>query len=709
MKTRISALVLVCAAACGGSKSKAPVAVAKPTPVPAPSPTPAPTPTPIPTPPPVESIQSTLDAVGLDPSALDKSVDPCTDFYQFACGGWLAKTEIPADKSSWFRSFSEIDERNTADLKGILEAAQSDKTGDPVMKKIGAFYGACMDMPTRNKLGAKPIAGLEKVIAKVKDPASLAAAVMQLHRQKIWVLFDIIPTLDFKDATHMIADIGQDGLGLPDRDNYLADDENSKKMREAYSAYIEDVLTLDGVKPAAAKQAAVDIMALETDLAKVSKTRVELRDPVTLYNKLDRTGLIKSAPAFPWDAYFKGINHPAVQDITVDAPKFIEGMAALLGTVKPEVWRMYLRVHLIRSYGGRLSDPYINANFKLRQALTGQKELEPMWKRCSRATDDAMGELLGQAFVKLRFSGDSKDKAEAMVLGISAAFAANLGKLDWMDQPTREKAMEKLKKMAYHIGYPAKWKQYDFTVDKKNNGKNALAAEAWSFDFDLAKIGKPVDKDDWQMTPPTVNAYYDPTYNQMMFPAGILQPPFFNAAFADQVNFGGIGMVEGHELTHGFDDQGAQFDADGNLVNWWSDAVAKRFKAKTQCVVDQYSKYEVLPGLKLNGELTQGENIADIGGVKLSYSAFKAARAMNKSKPVLADGFTEEQQFFLAFAQAWCGKVRDPLAKMLTTTDPHSNAHSRVNGPLSDTKAFAEAFQCKVGSAMRPANACEVW
>jgi predicted metalloendopeptidase len=546
------------------------------------------------------------------------------------------------------------------------------------------------------------------VIKKVKDKKTLGAAVTELHRYHVFPLFDIAPEQDFKDATKVIAYIDQAGLGLPDRDYYLKDDEPTKRLREGYAGYVEKLLVLGGMKAADAKAAVKDILAIETALAKVSKTRVERRDPVGMYNRLDRAGVAKAAPSFPWDDYFKGLGAPDLKDISVTAPAFLEGMNKLIDETKPAAWKSYLTFHVLNAYANQLPKSFVEARFAFISTLTGQKELQPRWRRCVASTDAALGELVGQAFVKSKFGADAKKAAEEMAIGVAGAFGENLETLDWMDAQTKAKAREKLTKMVYQIGYPAKWRSYDFAIDRKSYGANVLASNAAETKRDLAKIGKPVDKEEWQMSPPTVNAYYNPLLNKMVFPAGILQPPFYSTKFATPVNLGAIGMVVGHELTHGFDDEGAQFDADGNLADWWSPETKAKFRAKTKCVVDQYSKYDAIPGVKLNGELTTGENIADIGGVKMAFRAYRQMRRAAK-EAFVADGFSEDQQFFLGFAQAWCAKEREEFSRLRVATDPHSPSKWRVNGALADNPEFAEAFGCKTGSAMRPATACVVW
>jgi putative endopeptidase len=653
--------------------------------------------------------RTTLDAVGLSAAALDRSVDPCSDFFQFACGGWEKATQIPDDKARWVRSFSEIHDRNEADLRHILEEAAKKKVKDPKTpaEQIGAFYGACMDEKAIEKAGIKPIRPLLDAVKKVKDPKSLAVALADLHRHGVWAFFDLSNGQDYKDATKMIAVVDQNGLGLPDRDYYLKDDADKKEAREKYRAHLEAMFELGGVKGAAAKKSAEDVLAFETELAKVQKSREERRDPATMYNKIDRPGLAKAMPTFPWDEYMKQIGFPQIADVSVTSPKYLEGIDALLKSQKMPIIQSYLTWQILHRAAPLLDKKFEAEDFKLLAALTGQKVQRDRFKRCIDATDSALGEALAQPFVDLRFGGESKAAAETFVHQIAAAFESRVGELDWMDPATKDKAREKLKAMAYLIGYPAKYKTYEFKIGG-SYAENALAGADFAFRDKLSKVGKPVDRGEWEMTPPTVNAYYDPQKNQMVFPAGILQPPFYNAKASVAVNLGAMGMVVGHELTHGFDDEGAQFDKAGNLASWWTPSVEGTFKSKGQCVADQYSHYEVLPGVHLNGKLTLGENIADVGGMKLAFRAYRAMRASSPTEQV-ADGFDEDQQFFIATGQIWCAKYREQETQRLAAIDPHSHPRYRVNGPMSQLPEFAEAFQCKKGAKMIADTRCSVW
>jgi putative endopeptidase len=653
------------------------------------------------------AIKKSLADVGLDATALDRSVDPCKDFYRFACGGWIKRTKIPGDKPRWVRSFSEIHQRNEADLKSMLEvAAKSPGEADKVRAKLGAFFRACMDTKKVERAKLRPLSPLLRQIRKVKTAEDLRDVVLELHRQKVWVFFSIDGDQDFADATRNIAHLDQAGLGLPDRDYYLKKDAKSVKLRAAYQQHVARMLRLSGYSKARAKRAAKEVMAIETALAKVSKTRVQRRDPRKMYNKIDRKGVLKAVPRFGWKRYLAGLGLGKVRDISVTAPKFFAGLNRLLGAKKPREFGSYLTWHVLHAYAPRVSKSFVDEAFALKKVLTGQKEQRPRWKRCVASTDAALGELLAQPFIAKRFAGDSKKVVTQMVHAIGKVFGKLLVELPWLDKQTRAKARQKLDKMAFLIGYPERWRRYPFAVGT-SYAANVQAARAHELRRRLARIGKAVDPKEWEMSPPTVNAYYHPLKNHMVFPAGILQPPFYTPGAAIAVNMGAMGMVVGHELTHGFDDQGSRFDAFGNLKNWWGKAVRGAFEKRTQCMIDQYAGYEPLPGVKLNGKLTLGENIADAGGVKLAYRAYKALRA--GKPPIEAEGLSEDQLFFVSNAQIWCAKARESFVRLRAKTDPHSPPRFRVNGALQNAPEFSQAFGCKAATPMAPAKRCEVW
>ncbi len=706
MKTALSFSLVLLAAACGSTSTSAPTTPpAPPAPVGPSAETPVADATPTAPAKPVTT--KTLAAIGINPDNLDRTADPCDDFYKFACGGYIAKTEIPADKPR-ITSFDTIQDKNLEWEKNVLEQAAAKPGDDPVLKKLGAFYGACMNEAAIAKTGLAGIRPLLAKVAQVKDAKSLGTTVSWLHGQGIGVMFEYGSEPDPANVTHVIGSLDQGGLGLGEKDYYIKDDDQTKKVRDAYKQFMSELLVDAGHSPADAAKQADTLLALETDIAKVSKDRIERRDPKAMYNKIDLDGIKKQMPDFDWDGFLKAVGTSGQTDLDVSSPAFFAGLDQLITKTPANVWRDFLTVAILRTSAGSLTKQIEDQAFKFRQTLTGQKEQLPRWKRCSAATDHALGDLLGQAFVKDKFPGDSKSAAENQVHAIVAAMKANLGTLAWMDAATKQKAQVKLDAMAYQIGFPKKWKDYNFKVDKTQWTVDALASRKAATDRDIAKIGKPLDRDDWQMTTPTVNAYYDPQLNGMVFPAGILQPPFYSIDASIPVNLGGMGVVVGHELTHGFDDQGAQYDSEGNLKDWWQPETEKQFKQRTQCVIDQYSKYEPEPGVFLKGAQTVGENIADIGGVKLALSAYRSLRS-SAPDTVVADGFTEDQQFFLGYGQAWCAKQRPEYAKMAVMSDPHSPARFRVIGALSATPEFSKAFSCKAGSKMRPTNACVVW
>lgn len=663
---------------------------------------------------------TTLAAIGLDPAALDKNADPCEDFFQFACGGWIAKTEIQPDLPIAMRSFVDIELQNEAYLHDVLEKAAKgakesaspsagarSNAAQSIEKQVGDYYAACMNETAIEKAGLAPVKPLLAQIAKVKDSKSLSAAVSFLATHNVQTLFSFGPTEDFADVTKMIGSIDQAGLGLPDRDYYLVDDDKNNVLRAAYTEYLAALLVEAGHKADAAKKEANEILALETEIAKAHKDKVAMRDPKGVYNKIDRAGVSKAAPHFDWDGYFKTIGQPDLKDITVSAPAFLTGLDALIEKTPAATWRNYLTAHTLGNTAPLLTKKLEDISFKLEQKIIGAAEQRARWKRCVGHTDNALPEALGQIYVRDRFPGASKTAAEEQVHAIVAAMNKNIDALAWMDAATKTKAHEKAAAMAYHIGYPDKWRTYAFKIDAKTFAANAFAARKAERARVLAKIGKPVDREVWEISASMVNAFYQSTHNKMVFPAGILQNPFYQVDHSIAVNLGAMGMVVGHELTHGFDDRGAQFDAKGNMTNWWAPETEKKFKERTRCVVDQYAKYEA-GGAKVNGELTLGENIADIGGLKLALAAYRSLRSTAPDTDV-ADGFTEDQQFFLSFGQAWCAKMRPEYESMLVTVDSHSPAKWRVNGALSATPDFAKAFRCKLGAKLKPRDACSVW
>ncbi len=652
-----------------------------------------------------------LAETGIDPTWMDPSVDPCQDFFAYACGGFVKNTVIPADRATWGTTEG-IEKSNEDFLRDVLEkAAASGGGGDPSTKKIGDYYAACMDEDGVEKAGITPIKPLLAEIAKVRDVRSLGAAFVAFQVQSIPVPFEITAQQDFKDATQMIAGIDQAGLGLPDRDYYLKDEGNTKEVRAFYRGHVGRMLGLLGLSAAEQKVGIEDVLRIETSLAKISQDKVARREPHNVYHRVDRAGLSPLVKSFPWDAYFAALGFPALQAISVNDPAFYTGLDALMQKEKPAAWRHYLAFHLAAATGKHLGRAFQNESFALRRELLGQKELAPRWKRCVRGVDDALGELLAQPYVAAKFAGDSKKEAKALAASIHAELRADLSQLPWMDEETRKGALAKLEKLAFNkVGYPDKWRVYDFDVTRDAYAKNVMAANRFELRRQLTKIGKPVDRTEWTDTPPTVNASYDPSLNEIALPAGELQPPFFSKSFYPPVNIGDEGAnTIGHELTHGFDDEGSQFDGDGNLRDWWTPATKAKFEAATQCVRDQYSQYEAVPGVKLDGALTSGENIADIGGVKLGYQALLTWAKAHPEQRRTVPGFSDERLFFLGYAQGWCSKETPEELETMARSNPHSPARFRVNGVMVDNPSFAQAFECKAGTPLNNGKACSVW
>jgi endothelin-converting enzyme/putative endopeptidase len=548
-------------------------------------------------------------------------------------------------------------------------------------------------------------------VAAIHDKKSLLDEIAVLHGMGVGAAFNFGSEIDFKDATHMIAGLSQGGLGLPERDYYFRDDDRTKGIRAEYEAHVARTLVLLGES---AKQAAADaktVMQVETDLASASMTNTDLRDPQKVYHRLDLDGLKKLAPDLPWEGYLVKTGFPAITAINVAQPDFVKKLDTMAQKTSLADWRTYLRWHLAASASPWLPRAFVDEWFHFRQVLTGAKVLQPRWKRCVRFADEMMGEALAQPFVKEHLGDDGKQAAAHMVDAIETSMKTDLEALAWMDEATRAKAEDKLAKITNKVGYPSKWRSYDgLAIDRASFLHNAERAAAFETKRELTKVGKPVDKEEWQMTPPTVNAYYEPTMNEMVFPAGILQVPFYGKSQTPALNFGAIGMVVGHELTHGFDDEGRQFDAEGNLRDWWTQPVSAEFDKRAACVAEQYDSYVPIDDMHIKGRLTLGENIADLGGVKLSFAALEREESKHPSTPVMA-GFTPEQQFFVGFAQAWCANYRPEALRLLVSTNPHAPPKYRVNGPLSNSPEFAKAFQCKEGSPMvrGQGKRCEVW
>ena len=689
---------LALAAACGASSEAPPAAPAAQTP---PVPNVAPPPTtaahaPAPPAPP-----------GVEEASLDTSVSPCDDFFQYACGGWIKANPIPEDQSSWTR-FNALAEDNLKVLRDVLERDATNPPADEAYSKvIGDFYGGCMDEAAVEKDGLRSLAPELAKIDGVKDIASLSREVGHMHAMDVFPYFLFTSQQDFKDATQQIAVVDQRGLGMPDRDYYLKTEARDVALREKYAAHVERVFVLLGDKPEVAKKEAAAVVALEKSLATDQLSRVDRRDPAKIYHLTTAADLAKTAPTFKWDVFFKeaGAAKPASLNVTV--PDYFASFDKHLASLPKDAWaseiRPYLRFTLVRSYADALPKRFVDEEFSFHKELTGQEKDDPRWRRCVHAVDNGMGEALAIPFVKQKFGADGKQAAEAEVKNIEAAMEADLPKLAWMDDATRARALEKVHKIANMIGFPEKWRNYDsLKIDRKTNVGNQMRAALFDVKRELAKIGKPVDHAEWGMTPPTVNAYYNPSKNEMVFPAGILEPPFFSVSRPLAVNVGGIGMVMGHELTHGFDDQGRKFDGAGNLTDWWTPSVSGDFDKRASCVSDQFDGYVIVDDIHVNGKLTLGENLADLGGLKLALSTLRTSGASTPEA---------DRQFFIGYAQVWCGERRPELARMRARTDPHSPPRWRVNGPTSNMPDFANAFSCQAGDAMvRPAEKqCSVW
>jgi len=643
---------------------------------------------------------------------IDKTLDPCVDFYQYACGNWLKKAEIPADQSAWV-SFIELDERNLVTLHEILEkASANDPTRSPIEQKIGDFYGSCMDEKEVGAKGLDPLKPELDRISAVNDKATLIDAIARVHLMGPNPLFNFFSSSDLHNADQVIAYIDQAGLSLPDRDYYIKDDARMTEMRKHLVEYVTQVFILAGQSSTQAADSAKIVLRIETALAKDSMDRTLRRDPKTRDHKMTRDAAVALAPNFYLDRYFAASGAPTFSELNVSNPEFFKQVNGVLESESLDNLKIYVSWHLLRGSAPWLSQPFVDASFKMRQALTGQKEIQARWKRCVQLTDQSLGEALGQKYVDVTFGADGKQRMLKMVDALEASLDGDIQGLPWMTEETKKQAKLKLDAIRNKIGYPDVWRDYSsLTVVRGDLLGNFQRANEFESKRDLAKIGKPLDRKEWGMTPPTVNAYYSSSYNEIVFPAGILQPPFFDKKMDDAVNFGGIGLVIGHELTHGFDDQGRKFDPQGNLHDWWTPEDGKEFEKRVSCVADEYSNFVAVDDLKLNGRLTLGENTADNGGARIALMALEHMIAEDKTgkEGQKIDGYTPEQRFFLGFARVWCEKRRPESARVQVTTNPHSPGRWRVNGVVQNMPEFQQAWGCKAGQPMVSANACRVW
>ena len=660
---------------------------------------------------PGDSADTSTPTPRFDIANIDKSLDPCLDFYQFACANWIKKNPIPPDYPSWV-SFNEVYEHNLAVLRNILEkAAANDPRRSPVIQKIGDFYAACMDETAVNKAGYKPLQPeLDRIVA-VKDKVQMIEVMS--HEQLVGPnpLLGFGAVADLHNADMTIASLDQNGLTLPDRDFYLKDDAPTLEIRKAFVDHMQKMFVLLGQTPQQASHNADTVLKVETALAKAFMDRTLRRDPANLDHKMTVAEIQASAPNFHLDRYFAVSGAPAFQELNVGNPDYFKQINNVIQSTPLEDWKVYMTWQMLNNTAAWLSDDFVQEDFKFQQAITGQKELPVRWKRCVNAVDGSLGEALGQPYVDATFGAEGKARMLKMVDALEKALNRDISDLPWMTAETKKQALIKLAAIRNKIGYPDKWRDYSkLTIQRGDLLGNVLRAGEFESHRQLQKIGKPVDKMEWGMTPPTVNAYYNGSNNEIVFPAGILQPPFFDNTMDDAVNFGGIGLVIGHELTHGFDDEGRKFDPKGNLRDWWTEKDTKEFEQRAGCVDKEYSGFVSVDDLHLNGKLTLGENTADNGGARIALMALHDLMAQTKQDPnKKVDGYSPDQRYFLGFARVWCENTTPELLRLGVRTDPHSPGRWRVNGVVQNMPEFQKAFNCKPGQPMAPANACRVW
>ena len=648
----------------------------------------------------------------LDPTVMDRSIDPCVDFYKYACGKWSQKNPIPADRTAW-SVYSKAYEDNLTLLRGILEQAASAGQRDAVTQKVGDFYTACMDEVTANKRGLSAIEPELDAINSIQSLTDLTVVVahLQIVTNGNSMLFGSGSEQDPDDTEKQIASLSQGGIGLPDRDYYTQDDAKSKEIREHYLQHVQKVFEMLGDSSDTAKENAQVVMQIETRLAMASWTAVERRNPYNLKHKMNLQDLEKLAPNFDWPLFFSKVDAPKFEIVDISAPQFFQELSRMLKNQPLANWKNYLRFHMANSYGPYLSENFVQETFAFySQYLRGAKLIRSRWKRCVQYTDADLGEALGQEYVRRVFSAELKQSTLEMVERVEHQMELRIDQLDWMSSPTKEQALIKLHSIRNKIGYPDKWRNYSSATitpdDFAGNVRNAIAFESHR---DFNKIGQPVDHTEWDMTPPSVNAEYNPQLNDINFPAGVLLPPMYDSKMDDAPNYGNTGSTIGHELTHAFDDEGRQFDAKGNLRDWWTKQDASKFKQRAQCVSDQYAKYVVVDNIHINSKLTLGEDVADLGGTILAYLAWKDATKDQRLEST--DGLTPAQRYFVGFGQWDCGEVRPQQARDWAITNPHSPSEYRINGVLVNVPEFAEAFSCKAGQPMvKPKQkVCRVW